>query len=63
MQRRRDFANYRDLESRYERRPSLWVEMLGDAGEGAVHLVEIPTTREIHDNIVAFWRPTQPLRA
>jgi glucans biosynthesis protein len=63
MQRRRDFPAYQDLEARYERRPSLWVETIGDAGEGAVHLVEIPTKREIHDNIVAFWRPTQPLRA
>jgi periplasmic glucans biosynthesis protein len=25
--------------------------------------VEIPTAREIHDNIAAFWRPAQPLRA
>jgi glucans biosynthesis protein len=63
MQRRRDFAAYQDLESRYERRPSLWVETIGDAGEGAVHLIEIPTKREIHDNIVAFWRPAQPLHA
>ena len=63
MQRQRDFGAYQDLEARYERRPSLWVETIGDIGEGAVHLVEIPTNREIHDNIVAFWRPTQPLRA
>jgi glucans biosynthesis protein len=61
MQRRRDFAAYQDLEARYERRPSLWVEPIGDAGEGAVHLVEIPTKGEIHDNIVAFWRPTAKL--
>ncbi|MGE0723794.1 MAG: glucan biosynthesis protein [Alphaproteobacteria bacterium] len=63
MQRKRDFASYKDLEARYERRPSAWIEPLGDWGEGAVHLVEIPTNREINDNIVAFWRPRQPLRA
>jgi len=63
MQRRRDFLSYEDLEARYEKRPSLWVEPIGDWGEGAVQLVEIPTTGEIHDNIVAFWRPKEPLRA
>jgi glucans biosynthesis protein len=63
MQRRRDFHNYEDLEARYERRPSLWVEPIGDYGEGSVNLVEIPTNREIHDNVVAFWQPAQPLRA
>jgi len=63
IQRRRDFDSYEDLEARYEKRPSLWVEPIGDWGEGAVHLVEIPTNGEIHDNIVAFWRPKEPLRA
>jgi glucans biosynthesis protein len=63
LQRKRGFASYDDLEARYERRPSLWVEPIGDWGEGAVRLVEIPTAREIHDNIAAFWRPAQPLRA
>jgi glucans biosynthesis protein len=28
---------------------------------GAVELVEIPSGRESNDNIVAFWRPAQPL--
>jgi len=63
MQRKRSFAAYDDLEARYERRPSLWVEPIGDWGEGAVRLIEIPTAQEIHDNIVAFWRPAQPLKA
>ncbi len=63
MQRQRDFRTYEDLEARYERRPSAWVEPIGDWGEGAVHLVEIPTTTEINDNIVAFWRPRAPTRA
>jgi periplasmic glucans biosynthesis protein len=63
MQRRRSFFDYEDLESRYEKRPSLWVEPIGDWGEGAVELVEIPAEQEIHDNIVSFWRPKEPLRA
>ena len=63
MQRQRDFRAYEDLEARYERRPSAWVEPIGDWGEGAVHLVEIPTSNEINDNIVAYWRPRNPTRA
>ncbi len=63
MQRKRSLPDFADLEARYERRPGLWVEPIGDWGEGNVMLVEIPTKQEIHDNIVAFWRPKQPLRA
>ncbi|MFC5594782.1 glucan biosynthesis protein G [Lysobacter niastensis] len=63
MQRKRAFADYADSEAHYEKRPSLWVEPVGDWGEGAVHLLELPTGDEFHDNIVAFWRPTQPLAA
>lgn len=62
MQRQRSFFDYQDLEARYEKRPSVWVEPIGDWGQGAVHLIEIPTREEIHDNIVAFWRPAEPLR-
>jgi glucans biosynthesis protein len=63
MQREKRYFAYQDLESRFERRPSLWVEPIGDWGEGAVILFEIPTKEEIHDNIAAFWRPKQPLTA
>jgi glucans biosynthesis protein len=63
MQRARELRNYEDLEARYEKRPALWVEPIGDWGEGNVDLVEIPTKLEINDNIVAFWRPKNPLRA
>jgi glucans biosynthesis protein len=62
MQRRRAFSDYNDLEARYEKRPGAWVEPIGDWGEGAVHLIEIPTREEIHDNIATFWRPKDPLR-
>ena len=63
MQRARNLGDYNDLEARYDRRPSLWVEPSGDWGAGSVILVEIPTLREINDNIVAFWRPAEPLAA
>jgi glucans biosynthesis protein len=56
-QRGREFADYQDAGARYERRPSLEVEPLDDWGAGAVRLVEIPTDREVNDNIVAFWVP------
>ncbi|MCA1940962.1 MAG: glucan biosynthesis protein D [Caenispirillum bisanense] len=48
---------------RYENRPTLWVEPLGDWGRGAVELLEIPTDDEIHDNIGAYWVPEKPARA
>lgn len=63
LQRQRDFHVYEDLESRFETRPSLWVEPIGNTGEGAVYLLEIPSKEEIHDNIVAFWRPKEPMKA
>jgi glucans biosynthesis protein len=63
LQRDRSAASYQDFESRLERRPSLWVAPLGDWGEGDVVLIEIPSNAEIHDNIVAFWRPRKPIAA
>jgi glucans biosynthesis protein len=63
MQRERGFFAYDDLESHFEKRPSLWVEPIGDWGEGNVMLIEIPTKEEIHDNIVSFWRPKDALKA
>lgn len=60
-QRERRFEAFQDAEARYERRPSAWVQPHGDWGEGSVTLVEIPTQTEFNDNIVAFWRPRQPL--
>jgi glucans biosynthesis protein len=63
IQRQRDFRTYQDLEARYEKRPSLWVEPIGDWGEGEIRLVEIPSKEEIHDNIVSFWLPKTPLAA
>jgi glucans biosynthesis protein len=61
LQRTRDFDAYQDLEARYDRRPSLWVEPSQPWGMGHVRLIEIPSPREIHDNIVAFWAPREPV--
>lgn len=63
LQRYRAFTDYQDLESRYEHRPSLWVETIGNWGSGAIQLVEIPSKLEFHDNIIAFWRPSVSLPA
>ncbi|MGL4263581.1 MAG: glucan biosynthesis protein G [Afipia sp.] len=63
MQREKNFFAYEDLESQFERRPSLWVEPIGDWGEGSVQLIEIPTKEEIHDNIAGFWHPKSALQA
>ena len=63
MQRKRDYRDFLDLESRYERRPSLWAEPIGDWGQGDVELYEIPTLLETNDNIVAFWHPRDPSEA
>ena len=63
MQREKNFFAYQDIESRFERRPSLWAEPIGDWGDGGVVLFEIPTNEEVHDNIAAFWRPKAPLQA
>ena len=62
LQRDRSFDHFLDGVY-YDRRPSLWVEPLGDWGKGAVHLIEIPTDDEIHDNVVAMWVPAEPATA
>ncbi|MEQ1888196.1 MAG: glucan biosynthesis protein G [Alphaproteobacteria bacterium] len=61
MQRERRFENFEDLEAHYERRPSVWIEPIGDWGPGAVHLVEIPSRSEVNDNIVVYWRPADTI--
>ena len=57
LQRDRDFSHYEDLEASYQKRPSTWVEPVGNWGRGAIRLIEIPTPDETNDNIVAFWQP------
>ncbi len=57
MQRDRAFSSYEDLEATYQRRPSAWVEPLGDWGAGRVELLQFGTPDETHDNIAAYWVP------
>ena len=61
LQRNRDVAAFQDEAHRYERQPSVWINPVGGWGDGSVQLVEIPSDSEIHDNIVAYWRPKDPL--
>lgn len=63
LQRSRDQAWFQDDDQRLERRPSLWVEPIGDWGAGAMQLVEIPSDSEVNKNIVAYWRPKAPMAA
>lgn len=63
VQRNRTFNNYQDLEAKYELRPSCWIEPLENWGSGWVELVEIPSDQEANDNIVAYWRPREPIPA
>ncbi|MGI4847338.1 MAG: glucan biosynthesis protein G [Janthinobacterium lividum] len=58
MQRDRAFTSYLDLESRFEKRPSTWIEPKGKWGAGRVQLVQIPTPDETNDNAIAFWVPS-----
>ncbi len=61
MQRDRASSSYEDPEAQYERRPSAWIEPIGNWGAGRVELVQIPTPDETNDNIVAYWVPQSPV--
>ncbi|MGL4729588.1 MAG: glucan biosynthesis protein [Bosea sp. (in: a-proteobacteria)] len=61
IQRDRVFEHYQDLDLNYELRPSYWIEPEGDWGEGHIELIELPTTDETNDNVVALWAPKVPL--
>ncbi|WP_298428859.1 glucan biosynthesis protein D [Rhodoblastus sp.] len=61
LQRNRDFDDFYDLAQRWELRPSLWIEPIGDWGSGSVELVEIPSDNETAQNMIAFWRSKTPL--
>lgn len=61
VQRDRVFEHYQDLDLAYELRPSYWIEPEGDWGEGHVELIELPTTDETNDNVVALWAPKNPV--
>ena len=61
LQRDRNGESYQDLQANYEGRPSYWVSPEGDWGTGRLELVEIPSTEERHDNIVAYLVSDQKL--
>ena len=61
LQRDHNFDDYEDLGARYDLRPSLWVKPKGQWPSGTVELVEIPSTTEYNDNIVAYWTPKERL--
>ena len=63
MMRDREFGDYDDEDQQWQRRPSLWIEPLGEWGEGGIQLIEIPSQSDANDNILAFWRAKQPLKA
>jgi glucans biosynthesis protein len=63
IQRDRDFTHYQDPVARFQRRPSYWIQPLGDWGKGGAELVEIPTDEAIHDNIALYWVPERPVTA
>ncbi|WP_406858389.1 glucan biosynthesis protein [Alsobacter sp. KACC 23698] len=62
IQRDRDSNAFQDDDQNFERRPSLWIEPIGDWSPGLVQLIEIPTESEINDNVLTYWRPKQPLQ-
>jgi periplasmic glucans biosynthesis protein len=61
LQRNRNFDSFGDDDAHWELRPSLWIEPIGDWGEGEVMLLEIPAESENNDNILAQWRPKAAL--
>ena len=63
LQRHSDFQEFKDAEAHYEKHSSLWIEPLDDWGAGQVVLFEIPSNREIYDNIVVYWQPNAEMAA
>ena len=62
-QRSRDFSQFLDLEAQYHKRPSQWVSLNNaDWGPGKIELLEIPSSQEFKDNVVAYWIPQQTIR-
>jgi periplasmic glucans biosynthesis protein len=63
LQRSRSFDAFYDDEGRWELRPTLWIEPIGDWGDGDLRLLEIPTASETNANIIAQWRPKTGMAA
>ncbi len=63
LQRSRSFDAFYDDVGRWELRPTLWIEPIGDWGEGDVRLLEIPAASDANANIIAQWRPKAGMAA
>jgi periplasmic glucans biosynthesis protein len=61
LQRDRNFDHYQDIDRAFELHPSYWVEPVGGWGAGKIELIELPTSDDSSDNIVASWIPDEPL--
>lgn len=61
VERERDPAAFHDDDQRYELRPSIWMEPLGEWGQGSVQLIEIPSDSDVNDNAIVYWRPRMAL--
>ncbi|MDR2461328.1 MAG: glucan biosynthesis protein [Deltaproteobacteria bacterium] len=55
MQRDNNFDHYQDIGRRYDLRTWVWFEPKEAFPLGRIELIEIPNSREIHDNIHCFW--------
>jgi periplasmic glucans biosynthesis protein len=63
LQRSRSFDAFYDDEGRWELRPTLWIEPIGDWGDGDLRLLEIPAASENNANIIAQWRLKAGMKA
>jgi periplasmic glucans biosynthesis protein len=63
VQRDRAYTDFHDDTQQWHKRPSVWIEPIGDWGNGAVQMLEIPSDSENNDNILAYWRPKTPYAA
>ncbi len=63
LQRTRSFDAFYDDDTHWELKPSLWIEPIGDWGEGGLHLLEIPAASETNENVIAQWRPKAGMAA
>jgi glucans biosynthesis protein len=50
-----NFDHFQDIGARYDRRAWVFVEPGEGFGPGHLELLEIPSSREIHENVQAFW--------
>ena len=63
LQRSRSFDAFYDDDTHWELKPSLWIEPIGDWGEGDLRLLEIPAAAETNENVIAQWRPKAGMAA